>query len=384
LGSALDGCLGAAPVVRLSGTYRTEARYTSPANGTTFDARRAGFLAYPYQSLYPFSIGTKTAPSRICVAGGLVLGQQRRNLTWDEMKKNYDGGGLLISSHGQYVVDGLRVDNLEDGVRPRGTEGRYPKDGDGFVMRNLYFTYIRDDCVENDDIAGGIIADSLFDGCYTGISERPPHGSPQLAHPAPAGETLLLDHVLLRLQAMPGPRVPHDLTSDRKDLGHGQLFKWSSVGNSLVVRHSVFLIEKAPNSSDYFPFPSGTVTQDVLLVWLGPGAFHWRLPAGTTVTTDRSVWDDARTVWLARHGCTSFTSCSKLEDPAPITSGTRSASQPLASPAGTLSASNSLTEAGSSNASSSSERLPPVLLALAILGLVVTTGLLAVGVGRGP
>jgi len=365
-------CLGASSVVRLSGTHRTEVRYPSPANETTFDGRSATFLAYPYQSLYPFSVGKKSAPSRTCVVGGLVIGQQPRSLTWDQMKDAYDGDGLRVAGSERTSVDGLRVDNVEDGVAPRGTEDRYPKDGDGLVMRNLYFTYIRDDCVENDDIAGGVISDSLFDGCYTGVSERPGSGNPQLDHPAPRGEKLLLDHVLLRLQAMPGPRD----TRDRTVLGHGQLFKWSPVANSLVVRHSVFLVEKAPNSSSYFPFPRGTVTEDVTIVWLGSGDFGWAVPRGTTVTSDRSVWDRARAIWLTRHGCPSFTSCSRLYAPAPIPSRTRSAGPPSLSP--TLLPSMSRSEiASAAGAPPATDSLPRLPLAVAILALVVSVGLLA-------
>jgi hypothetical protein len=288
------------------------------------------------------------------------------------MKGAYDGDGLRISGRGGYVVDGLRVDNVEDGVAPRGTENRYPKDGDGFVMRNLYFTYIRDDCVENDDIAGGVIADSLFDGCYTGVSERPGSGNPQLNHPAPRGETLLLDHVLLRLQAMPGPRD----SQDQKVLGHGQLFKWSPVANSLVLKHSVFLVEKAPNSTSYFPFPPGTVTEDVTIVWLGSGDFGWAVPRGTTVTRNRSVWDRARAVWLTRHGCTSFTSCSRLYAPAPIPSRTRSAAPSSVSP--TQLPSMSPTKLASApGAPPATDSLPRLPVAMAILALVVSVGLLA-------
>src|SRR6266540_3693392 len=282
----LDMCLGNDSVVTLSGTYQNQVRYESPAAGTTYDARGAAFVSYPYKTLYPFSLGKKTAPARLCALGGIVTGQQPPDLTWDQMKTQYDGDGLRIAGNNWYAVDGLRVDNLEDGVAPRGTENLYPEDGDGFTMRNIYLRYIRDDCVENDDIAGGVISDSLFDGCYTGISEKPSDGSPQLAFPAPAGETLQLDHVLLRLQAMPGPRG----TNDPSILGHGQLFKWSDVSNSLVIRDSVFLVEGTPNSTSYFPFPAGTLTDNVTLVWLGPGSFTWSVPAGTTVTTDRAVW----------------------------------------------------------------------------------------------
>jgi hypothetical protein len=314
--TSLASCL-ANEVVKLDGTYHTEYRDALTSPRTTFDARTATFDSYPFTSLYPFGLGKTTAPTNVCVLGGLVRGRQPRTLTWQQMKTHYDGDALRIAGNDWYIIDGLRVDNVEDGVAPRGTDEVYPKDGDGFVLRNLYMTYIRDDCVENDDIAGGLIYDSLFDGCYTGISERPTDGNAQWNHPAPAGETLTLDHVLLRLQAMPGPYE----SAGASIFGHGQLFKWSNVANELVIRDSVFLVERKPNSPSYFPFPAGTITQNVTIVWLGGGKFKWKVPPGTRVVTDRAVWDSARADWLNRHGCTSFFSCAKLLTPDPFAGG---------------------------------------------------------------
>jgi hypothetical protein len=307
----------AATKVHINGPHPEQVQYPDPGHVTTFDARAATFSAYPSNSLYPFSLGKNTVPTGLCSVGGLVKGTQPRTLTWDQMKDQYDGDAMRISGSNYYVVDGVRIDNVEDGIAPRGTEDRFPKDGDGFLIRNAYTTYIRDDCVENDDIAGGVIYDSLFDGCYTGVSERPGDDSPQNNFKAPPGETLRLHKVLLRLQAMPGPRG----TNDASVTGHGQLFKWSDVANQLVVTDSIFLVEKTPNSDSSFPFPDGTITNNVTIVWLGGGPFDWSVPAGTRVVTGRSVWDTARNEWLTRHGCTSINSCpsSKLYQPDPDT-----------------------------------------------------------------
>jgi hypothetical protein len=113
--------------------------------------------------------GHHPAATHLCIVGGTLIGQQPRSLTWPQMKHQpgYDGDGLRINGAGWYVVDGLRVDNVEDGISPF---------GDGFVGRNLYFTYIRDDCIENDAISGGYVSDSLFDGCLHGPVGAPEQG----------------------------------------------------------------------------------------------------------------------------------------------------------------------------------------------------------------
>jgi hypothetical protein len=289
--SAAD-CLRRPGVVRLSGRRDAAYQVDAPRNDAGYDLRGVVSVAYPGRTLYPLVFGsvrhgrpTGGTADRLCVVGGTVVGQQPRGLTWQQMKHDHDGDGLRVQAGGWYVVDGLRVDNVEDGISPF---------GDGLVARNLYFTYIRDDCIENDAISGGYVADSLFDGCYMGLSERPSKGfSPT---PPPAGETFTLDGVLLRLQPMPRDDAPDGL-------GNGQLFKWSRWADRLVLRNSILLVERiSMNGRKAMRFPRGTVAHNVTLVWTGPGAYPGPLPAGVRVTRDRAVWDAARARWLARHG----------------------------------------------------------------------------------
>jgi hypothetical protein len=289
-----SACVARPHTVQVTGQRDSAYRVNAPESGLTYDLRGVVSTAYPLNSLYPFVFGEvqhgqgqNPAAMHLCILGGTVIGQQPRSLTWQQMKHQpgYDGDGLRINGAGWYVVDGLRVDNVEDGISPF---------GDGFVGRNLYFTYIRDDCIENDAISGGYVSDSLFDGCFMGLSERPSKGfSPT---PAPPGETFTLDGVLLRLQPMPQDDTPDGL-------GNGQLFKWSRWANHLVLRDSVFLVERASvNGTRSMRFPPGTAAQNVTLVWTGPGDYPAPVPPGVRVTRDRGVWERARSAWLARHG----------------------------------------------------------------------------------
>jgi hypothetical protein len=106
-----------------------------------------------------------------------------------------------------------------------------------------------------------------------------------------------MDHVLLHIQPMPRD----ENTPDHR--GNGQLFKWSKWSNRLVLRDSVLWVERVSmNGPAAMGFPPGTVAHNVTLVWTGPGDYPAPVPAGVTVTKDRTVWDDARRSWLERHG----------------------------------------------------------------------------------
>ena len=281
-------------VTRVTGIRRTY-RISAVPHGHTYDLRGATIVGSPTTSRYPMTLGKYGTGRGTCVLGGRVIGQQSRAHTWHTMKERLDGDGLNIRSPGG-VVEGFRVDNVEDGIA---TVGGDPA---GITISNVRMTYIRDDCIENDWIVHVTVRDSLFDGCYTAISQRPdPHPSLQ---PAPAGETMTLDGVLIRLQPM-----PYDLARAKRPgnaiggLASSGFFKWSPWANKLVVKNTILMAERTSvNGPRIMDFPTNAEYENVTLVWLGPGDYQGRLPpSGVTVTTDRRVWDEARASWLARH-----------------------------------------------------------------------------------
>jgi hypothetical protein len=286
-------CLARPHTLRVTGVHADQYKVSSPVSDSTYDLRGLVAAGYPAETRYPLAFGEarhgqSTGPpaERLCVIGGKVVGRQPRSLTWQQVKHQHDGDALRIVAGDWYVVDGLRADNVEDGVSPF---------GDGFVGRNLYLTYIRDDCIENDAISGGYVADSLFDGCSMGLSERPSSGFDPT--PPPPGETFTMDRVLLHVQPMPRDETTPD------GLGNGQLFKWSKKwSNRLVLRDSIFWVERVSmNGARAMGFPDRTVAHNVTLVWTGPGDYPAPVPPGVTVTKDRTVWDNARRSWLAGH-----------------------------------------------------------------------------------
>jgi hypothetical protein len=291
------GCLSAdrvaaRRVTKVAGSVPTYRLGVVP-DGNTYDLRGAKIVGYPASSRYPLLLGKRRPGRATCVLGGTIAGRQSRALTWQAMKATLDGDGLNFQSNGG-VVDGIRIHNVEDGI---GTIGGDPE---GVTIRNAYMTYIRDDCIENDAVVGLTVKDSLLDGCFFGLSQRP--GARVRAQHSPPAERTLLDQVLLRLQPMPYDRRRARCAAD--GLGTGGFFKWSRYANRLVVKNSVLLAERvAARCAGAMHFPAGATFENVTLVWLGPGRYPGSLPAaGLTVTRDRRVWDRAKADWLARHG----------------------------------------------------------------------------------
>jgi len=290
-------------VTEITGS-QSEYRNNEPPDDWNLDLTDAQFDGYPDDTTTAVYVGRDAPLGRACIGGGVVVGQQARDLTWNEMHDDIGGGGYRIVTRArQWVrIDGIRVDNVEDALLPRGPDGRWE-------LHNAYMTYIRDDCIENDETAPGSVHDSLFDGCYTGFSEQWQHDCCD----SDFGEVFVVDRVLMRLEAMPGPYNTHD----PNELGHGAFFKWMTpVPHRVEISDSVFMTENR-TGGDNWPFPPETITHNVTIVWLGADPWDWPVPNGTTVTTDITVWEAARARWLQRHGCDDFHNCTKLLDPDP-------------------------------------------------------------------
>lgn len=284
-----DECLSRSSITVKTGTDTQRWRQASFPDHHAIDARTYTNLSYPFSSAYPVSLGDAGKPIDLCILGGKTIGQQSEGLTWNDVHDTWHGGGFRVYG-ADYVVNGWRIRNTADGFQPR--------DGENWVLQNNYYEYIRDDCIENDDRLGGIVYDSLFDGCYTGLSEQDAGEV--------AGESLIFDGVLMRLQAMPGPYG----SNDPNILGHGSFFKKFDDGgrHQPIIRNSIFVAESFYR--DPKDWPQGTTMENVTVVWLGEGEFPMSVLPGMTLTTNRAVWDTARAEWLARHGCTNFGTCS--------------------------------------------------------------------------
>ena len=289
------------PLASRAGTYGGRVTFDDGdlSPGLRVDARRAVFLAGP-SNLYPlvfdrgqgfFRRPERQQPEGVCVAGGLVLGQFPRTETWAQ-SKSHSGAGIEFWPGG-LTIDGVRIDNVHDGIRPQ--------DGNDWTIRGAHLSWIRDDCVEDDHMRSGLITDSLFDGCYVFVSTRA--SSPILSEGWDGtDEVVRVENSLVHMQPMPGP------DTGTLDPGWGTTWKWlsgpSSKSPKLSLHRNVFRYDQVGGSgAASMEVPPGKLLDcsDNVVVWLGRGPFPAKLPSCFTVTTNRAVWDRAVAAWKARH-----------------------------------------------------------------------------------
>ncbi len=276
----------------LTGAHLEPYRNDALAVNTVIDARAAVVVAFP-SSTHPINLD---GGAGLCFNGGTVLGQYDRTLDWATMHDVNNNAGIAFAN-ATSTIDGIRVDNMTDGIRPR--------DGGAFTVRNAWLSYVRDDCLENDHLHGGLVDDALFDGCYVGVSTRPSQATLDAGFDGSANVLTIRD-TLIRLEPMPGPAAGTPIA-----LGHGGFFKWHSWNDAslskspkLALYRNVFMAEQTGEvGGARMGTPPDQVIDcaDNVMVWLGDGPFPGTLPACFTITTDRSVWDDAVADWHARH-----------------------------------------------------------------------------------
>ena len=151
---------------------------------------------------------------------------------------------------------------------------------------------MRVDCIESDDLEGGVIEDSLLDGCYVTFAARPR----QRAKIDGSQNTWVIRDTLARLRPQSG-------VFKGTSPGHGGFFKWDPLAPKLEIHDSIFGVDQLPNHND-LGIPDGKLTScsNNTVVWLGSGAYPDPLPTCFTITTDVSVWDNAVQNWKTNHG----------------------------------------------------------------------------------
>ena len=272
-------------VIVETGTTDQQYRIDDPPVETTYDLRSLTSTAYPFGDSFPLAFGPDTPGTRTVVIGGTVLGQQDRDLTWEEVHDPYGGGGLRMIGTDYLVSYDLRVDNVNDGFMPLPPEGDL--NAARFLIDGCHMTWIRDDAVEDDTEMSGTIRDCLFDGINTGVSIGQSTGNP---------------NALVRIKHSTFLFAPMRNERAADGIGHQTLFK-QMPGGRVRLSHVLICYPENPMSPSRLRiFPPGTYSRVEIV--LGPdfvGRYPGRRPAGVTVSRDWSLCGAAKADWLSKH-----------------------------------------------------------------------------------
>lgn len=313
--------------------YTSQYKITNPANGSTIDLHGKIFLGlqnnYPNNfnwpdpvtmghkdkvdhSLYPevanqYPLTVKGTGSNFNIRGGVVQGvfDPLHVAPWHVWKNLADGDGLRVEGSGNIDVGSIRIDNTEDGFSPHSANGAdKATDVANYKLHDAYFTNVRDDMVENDATRSITISDSFMSG-HTFYSSR------GTANP---NAVVNINNMLVELKLAPHEgRISG--TSGKlainepggypypDGLGTGSILKLDSAGKNgkITISNSIFLIPRLPSSSNEDLILPDVTWQNVTIVWLGEGNYPSKLPAGVTLTRDRSVFDNAKAAFFASH-----------------------------------------------------------------------------------
>lgn len=280
--------------------------------GAVWDENAPDPIAYPVRS---------DSWTKGCLLGGTVLGNIPKSWTRDQWYNGQDGG---VAMHGDVFRQTLSgtPDNwlLIRDAYAEDYEDAYDPDAalqsSTTYLDHVRARYVRDDCVENEKVPHNlVITNSLFDGCFTGIAERPSGAS--AAQNGTGPQFLTVEDSLVYIE--PQPLGPNYCDSSKVSLGRCAatsdpnvwlgaygIWKWSEqAAGTVTVRNTVFRLDMPSYSScSSQRWPAGTY-ENVTLVWTGDGAYESAggctnvLPAGVTLTTDVEVWNDAKAAWLA-------------------------------------------------------------------------------------
>lgn len=289
------------PLVTKSGVQSSkyDARGSNAlAADTKIDARQASWIAnWPVQDSFNYPVVLEGG-SGVCFFGGEITGNypdqigNDANTTWSYM---HSTTGIEIGLP-NFTIEGVRVHNYGDGISIRDNETS------GFTVKNVYFSDIRDDCIENDYLRKGLVDDSLFDGCYSAFSSRSECSSCDGSN-----KVWTIQNSLIRLKATMGVYKNRGIIP-----GHDGFFKWGNDGGAqpnkspqLALHNNIFRVDQDANNVGLgIPADNKLVScSNNIMVWLGSGSYPDPLPEDCfTITTDVSVWDNAKTDWLSRHG----------------------------------------------------------------------------------
>jgi hypothetical protein len=228
--------------------------------------------------------------------GGVIAGSLPQSWSWRKTHE-FGGAGVFIHNDGLVEWQHIRIHNVEDGIKFREAP-EYSNTG-SWVLRDCYFTAIRDDAIDNDRFEPGTVQDCLFDGVYVFISEQDENVGDNIPIDSNEDKTIYINRVYARLYG----------TND--DEGPGKWFKLPGdvPHHKFVVSDSVFAIGSVPRlgwSDETLPPEVSWIGNNNFILWLGtPGAYGGPKPSGVTFLEGKAArdkWISVRNTWLTDHG----------------------------------------------------------------------------------
>jgi hypothetical protein len=309
------------PIVVLDQSYGYEQLRTKYASNTKVDGRGGVWNMQNYDTTpgwqrYPIMVSGEG----LCVAGARVEGTNPLDVGWAAAycigrhsagKKCGNAAALSFgrdrdSDHA--VIDGVRLHNVWDGIRPSGNKGIA---ADNFTIRNVWMSHVRDDAVENDGYYAGLIEDSLLDGIFVFLSTRSSRGNQP-------NNVVTVRNNLVRME--PFPMEDPVCLKRSNGMCHGAVFKHGAPkrGPQLRITDNLFVWDgnlKEGRIGDIFlsrkVYDKVIECRNNTVIWQGPGAFRdsfveanaecFTVLDATKDPSAMSVWQEAKQNWINCH-----------------------------------------------------------------------------------
>jgi hypothetical protein len=235
--------------------------------------------------------------SAVVWRGGRIMGTFSPQTSWSRM---HDAYAFSLDGTSEFTMVDVRIHNTGDGVSLKGTSPQA-------IFARMHLSAVRDDAFQNDWGQDNlIIEDCLVDGAYSFYSSRPYSATmPDHSGVIPT----VIENCLARLVDMP-------TTYHVGMPGHAKFFKMDNASQAgyaqyghprdpkLALRNNILRVDTVHEvNTDFMIPPPDRCSESVgnVMVWGGAGNFPYPVYPGWTVTTDTSVWDNARAAWLEDH-----------------------------------------------------------------------------------
>jgi hypothetical protein len=232
---------------------------------------------------YPVLFKDTDHPPRgtVCWLGGRIASSEDPAASWEDVWHHTVG---FYTDLPYTTIVGLRADNQGDCVAIKEPGDNSHTRLYGVALRNCH-----DDAIENDLMKNVTVTDSLIEGyvlfAFRGGSAGAEDGR---------NNFWTIDRVI-------GWVKPQEAVYKGPKPGTGPIFKRPNQDDEqgweprFTITDSIFRVDMEPNHGD-LSIPPGPHSGNVI-VWTGDGLYPGEVPPGFRVTTDLTVWSDARAAW---------------------------------------------------------------------------------------